>query len=274
MSDAPPCHVGNVKQSVDAAEVDEGAVVGDVLDHALDDLAFLKPRHDFAALLGASLLKHRAARHDDVATPAIHLQDLEGLRHIHQRTDVADRPDVDLAAWQESHGAVEIDGEAALDAIEDHAFDALARLVLLLEPRPALLAPRLLARQHGLAHGVLDALEIDIDLIADGKVRRTSGDAKFFEGNAAFGLQTDIDDRNVFLDADDGALDDTAFLERGGVQRLFKQRRELVAARVAYASLRLVHINSLVPSKRDSRLAAGKGAGESGVKRVHGCSHQ
>ena len=47
---------------------------------------------------------------------------------MHQRGDVADRADVDLAARQEGHGAVEIDGEAALDLVEDDAFDVLVRL--------------------------------------------------------------------------------------------------------------------------------------------------
>jgi hypothetical protein len=37
----------------------------------------------------------------------------------------------------------------------------------LLELVPALLAAGLLARQHGLAERVLDALEIDLDLVAD-----------------------------------------------------------------------------------------------------------
>jgi hypothetical protein len=55
----------------------------------------------------------------------VHLQDLERLRHVHQRADVADRTDVDLRARQEGHGAVEIDGEAALDLVEDDAFDLL-----------------------------------------------------------------------------------------------------------------------------------------------------
>jgi hypothetical protein len=35
--------------------------------------------------------------------------------------DVADRTDVDLRARQERDGAVEIDGEAALDLVEDDA---------------------------------------------------------------------------------------------------------------------------------------------------------
>ena len=42
MVDAAPCHVGDVQQAVDAAEVDERTVIGDVLDHALDDLALFE----------------------------------------------------------------------------------------------------------------------------------------------------------------------------------------------------------------------------------------
>ena len=39
MVDAAPAHVGDVQQAVDAAEVDERAELGDVLDHALAELA-------------------------------------------------------------------------------------------------------------------------------------------------------------------------------------------------------------------------------------------
>ena len=34
MVDAPPGDVGDMQQAVDAAQIDEGAVIGDVLDHA------------------------------------------------------------------------------------------------------------------------------------------------------------------------------------------------------------------------------------------------
>src|SRR3990172_189722 len=183
MGDASPCHVGDMQEAVDAAEIDEGAVVGDVLDHAIDDLPLFEAGHDLAPLLGAGLLEHRAAGDDDIAAAPVHLQDLEGLRHVHQGTHVADRANVHLASGQEGHGAVEIHGEAALDAVEDPALDALARLVFLLEPGPALLAPRLFARQHGLAGRILDALEIDIDLVADAKIGGPPGNAKFLKGD-------------------------------------------------------------------------------------------
>src|SRR5262249_59045859 len=37
--DAAPGHVGDVEQAVDATQIDEGAIVGDILDHAVDHLA-------------------------------------------------------------------------------------------------------------------------------------------------------------------------------------------------------------------------------------------
>ena len=171
MVDAPPGDVGDVQQAVDAAEIDERAVIGDVLDRAVDDLAFGEVGDDLVALLGAALFEHGAARDDDIAAAAIHFQDLERLRHVHQRRDVAHRADVDLAARQEGDGAVEIDGEAALDLVEDDAFDLLVLLERLFELDPALLAPRLVARDDGFAERVLDALEIDLDLVADGRAR-------------------------------------------------------------------------------------------------------
>ena len=123
-TDAPPGDVGDVQQAVDAAQIHEGAVIGDVLDHAFDHLAFGEGGDQLGTLLGALFFQHGAARHHDVAAAAIHFQDLERLRLVHQRADIAHRAHVDLAAGKERHRAVEIDGEAALDAAEDHAGDA------------------------------------------------------------------------------------------------------------------------------------------------------
>ena len=66
MVDATPGDIGDMQQAVDAAEVDEGAVVSDVLHRPVDHLALFEIGHDLMALLGAGLLEDRAARHDDV----------------------------------------------------------------------------------------------------------------------------------------------------------------------------------------------------------------
>src|SRR6266508_266460 len=229
MIDAPPGDVGNVQQAVDAAEIDEGAVIGDVLHHAVDDLTFFQVLHQFLTLLGASLFEHGTAGDHDVAAASIHFQDLKRLRLVHQRRHVADRPDVDLRARQERHRAVEVDREPAFDLIKDDALNLFVALERLLQLAPAFLAPRLVARQHRLAERVLDALQIDFDGIPDFQFGLAAGTREFANRHAAFGLQTDIDDGEILLDPDDGSLDDGTFLQIAMIEGFFEQFGEIFA---------------------------------------------
>ena len=145
--------------------------------------------------------------------------------------DVAHRADVDLAARQERHGAVEVDREAALDLVEDDPFDLLVLLEGLFELDPALLAARLVARDDGLAERVLDALEIDLDLVADARRRIAAMIGEFLEGDTALGLQADVDDGHVLFDRDDLALDDRAFEGLVVAVGLVEKRCEILARR-------------------------------------------
>src|SRR3974390_1126672 len=229
MIDAPPGNVRDVQQAVDAAEVDEGAVVGDVLHHAVDYLTLFEVLHQLLTLLGARLLQHGAAGDDDVASSAIHLQDLELLRHIHQGRDVADRADVYLAARQEGHRAVKIDGEAALDLVEDDTLDLLAVLERGLELAPTFLAPRLVARQHRFAERILDALQINFDLVANLQITLPSRTREFAQRHASFSLGADIDDSHVLFDADNLALHDRSFLRAAVSEGFFEHLGEIFA---------------------------------------------
>ena len=200
MVDALPGNIGDVEQAVDAAQVDEGAVVGDVLHHALQHLAFLQVRDQLGPGFGAGLLQHRPARDDDIAALPVHLEDLEGLRRVHDRRHVAHRPDIDLAAGQEGDRAVEIDRKAALDPAEDVAGHALAVVERAFELNPGFLAPGLVARQHSLAVRVLQPFDIDFDLVAGLDFRHRARRGEFLDRHAAFGLQSDIDHGVIVFD--------------------------------------------------------------------------
>ena len=122
--DAPPGDVGDVQQAVEAAEVDEGAVVGDVLDHAAQHLAFLERREQLVALLGArSPRAPRGATRRCCRARRSILRIWNGSALLSSGRDVAHRADVDLAAGQERDRAAEVDREAALDPAEDRAGD-------------------------------------------------------------------------------------------------------------------------------------------------------
>src|SRR6267154_2158395 len=229
--DPAPGDIGDVQEAVDAAEINERTVIGDVLDHAVDHLTLFEVLHQFLALLGAGLFENRAARHHDVAAAAVHLEDLERLRIVHQRRDVADRTDVDLRARQEGDRAVEVDREAALHLVEDDALDLLVALERLLELAPALLAPRLVARQHRFAERILDPLEIDLDLVADLELAVAARSGEFADRDPALGLQADVDDGHVLFDGDDGPLDDGSFVQIALGKRLLEHRGEIFARR-------------------------------------------
>src|SRR5262249_3928935 len=118
--DAAPVHVGDVQKPVDAAEVHEGAELGDVLDHALTDLARLDLGHQPFLPLLALILDELAAADHDVAAGLIDFEDfaLDGLVDV--VGDVRRPTDVHLAGRQEDVDA-DVDQQAALDLAGDRA---------------------------------------------------------------------------------------------------------------------------------------------------------
>ncbi len=140
-----------------------------------------------------------------------------------------------MSTWlpgQEGDGSAEVDGEAALDAAEDHAVDAVAGLEFLLELVPGGFAAGAIAAQHCFALRILDAVDIDLDLVTDGDLGLLARRGEFAQRDAAFALQPDVDDGEVVFDRGDDALDDLAF--EGFVfaaEGFIEKRREIVAAR-------------------------------------------
>jgi hypothetical protein len=208
--DAAPGHVGDVQQAVDAAEIDEGAVVGQVLDDARQHGALGQVLQQLLALHAVLGLDHGAARHHDVVALAIQLDDLE-LEHLAlEVARVAHRPDVHQRAGQEGAHQLELDGEAALDAAGDHALHDLALLEGLLEHRPGAGALGLLARQAGLAEAVLDGVERNLDLVADADFEFALLVLELLGRDDGLGLQPGGNDDDVVVDLDDLALEDGA----------------------------------------------------------------
>src|SRR3569623_643159 len=76
MRAASPRHVGDVEKTIHAAQVDECAEVRDVLAHALPHLILLELLHQLLALARTLDLEDHAARHDDVPTALVQLDDL------------------------------------------------------------------------------------------------------------------------------------------------------------------------------------------------------
>jgi hypothetical protein len=123
--DALPGHVGDVQQTIDATQIHEGAVIGQILDHALDLHALLQLLQQGFALGAVLVFDHGAAGDDHVVTLAIQLDDLELEFLAFEVGGVADRAHMSTSEpGRKARMAVNLDGEAALDLAVDDALDA------------------------------------------------------------------------------------------------------------------------------------------------------
>ncbi len=209
--DAAPGDVGDVKQAIDAAQIDKGAVIGDVLDHALEDLSFGEVGNQFGTGFGTGFLKHRTPGDNDVVALRVHFQNLERLRRVHERRDITHRADIHLGSGQERHGAGKIDDKTALDAAENNAVDALGRLEGFFQIGPRFLAPGLFTAEPDNAVAVFVAFDKNIDGVTVFDVDFLADVAEFLQRHPAFGFEADVDQHIVIFDGNDRSLDDTAF---------------------------------------------------------------
>src|SRR5262249_7890856 len=205
MADPAPRHVGDVKEAVDAAEIDEGAVVGDVLHHAAGDHALVEHGQRVLALLLALLLQDHPAGEHDVAPAAVELDDARLDVLADHRVQVLHRTEVDLRAGQERLDP-DVDGQAALDDLDDLPVDRRALLVSAGDDVPDLDLVGLLLGEDDEAFRVFLRLEVDLDLLAD--LRRDPAPVELVDRDRALALVADVDQHLAAREADDRPLDD------------------------------------------------------------------
>ena len=120
--DVLPGQLGDVDQTVDAAEIDERTEVDDRGHDALADLALGELVEELAAHLGLGLLQPLTAGQHDVVAVLVELDDLRVELTADVRLQVADATHLDQRRRQEATEA-DVQDEAALDDLDDGAGD-------------------------------------------------------------------------------------------------------------------------------------------------------
>src|ERR1700694_1544638 len=236
MLDAFPSHVGDVQQAIDAAQVHESAVVGEVLDHPIDRRPLLQIVQQRGTLGAVFLLHDCAARHDHVIALLIELDHFEFERLVLQVRRIAYRTHIDQGARQERAHIVDLDGETALDSTRDDADDHLLFFEGRFETRPRSGALGLLAREAGFSRTVLDAVQSDFDGLAHGDLDFTLLVLELVGGNYRLGFQSDIDDDVVLAYFDDQSVEDGARTNALARDALFEQFRKTFCHVFSYYS--------------------------------------
>ncbi len=222
MLDTLPGHIGDVQQTIHAAQVDERTVVGEVLDDTLDDLAFLQGLQQ-SLTLGAVLgFQHAAAGNDNVVALLVELDDLELELFAFQVRGVANRTDIDQRTRQECTDAVDVDGETALDLAVDDALDHFFSSESRFQNNPGFRALGLFTGQLGFAKAIFDRVQSNVDLVThlDGQLALLV--VELLDRDDALGLQAGMHGDPVTVDVDHDAGDDGTRLHVEGFQAFFK----------------------------------------------------
>ena len=203
--DVLPGQLGDVDETVDAAEVHERTEVDDRGHDAGADLALLELLEERRAHLGLGLLEPGTARQDHVVAVLVELDDL-GLDLLADvRLEVADATHLDERGGQEAAQA-DVEDESTLDDLDDGAGDDAVLFLDLLDRAPGALVLRTLLGQDQTAFLVLLLEDEGLDLVAD--LDDLAGvdvvlDGQLARGDDALGLVADVEQDLVPVDLDD-----------------------------------------------------------------------
>jgi hypothetical protein len=164
--DVLPRQLGDVDETVDAAEVDERTEVDDRGDDTLADLPLLELGEEPLADLALGLLEPRTAGQDHVVAVLVELDDLRLELLADVRLEVADATHLDQGGGQEATEA-DVEDEAALDDLDDGAGDDAVLLLDLLDRAPGALVLGALLGEDQAAFLVLLLEDEGLDLVAD-----------------------------------------------------------------------------------------------------------
>ncbi len=226
---ALPGHVGNVQQAVNTPEINEGAVIGKILDHARNDRTFLEILQQ-GFLLGAVFGFHdRAAGQHDVIALLIDLDDLEFQIAAFQVSGVSHGAHVHEGTRQEGAQGADGHGEAAAHLAGQASHHGFVLFVGHFQVGPGLEPLCLVAGQQGGAQTVFQQLQGAFDDIAYVDLDLTIGVQELPFGHDTLGFQPGVDHHDVGTDVDNGPLDDTARTHFSLGQTLFEQFSKALA---------------------------------------------
>ncbi|VVN58714.1 hypothetical protein PS685_02892 [Pseudomonas fluorescens] len=218
MLDTLPSHVSDVQQAINATQIDECAVIGEVFDDTFNLLTFLQRFQQSFTLGGVLCFQHAATRNNYVVALLVQLDDLEFQLFAFQVRSIAHWTNVNQRTWQERTDAVNVDSEAAFNLTVDNALDHFFCCEGCFQNDPAFSALGFFTGQFGFAKAVFDRVQRNVNFITDVDVQFASVVVELLQRDEAFRLQTSVNGNptSLVIDINDDSGDDRASLKIQG----------------------------------------------------------
>ena len=160
-----------MQQAIDATQVDKGAILGNIFDHALDHLTFLEVRQGFLFGFLALFFQEQPSRQHNVAAATIEFDDFHREALADKLIKVTDGAQINLRPRQERLEA-NVDHQPTFNAADNFPIDDTIVVMHVADLIPDLDLVSLLFGEDHQPVAILLTLEEDIDLIADLQVSR------------------------------------------------------------------------------------------------------
>src|ERR1017187_9604481 len=223
MVHAPVRHVADMQKAIDAAQIDKGAVFGEVFDNSDDDPTLFENLKGSALANELFFFDRHFSRNDDVTAAAVELDDLDRYILSEESIQIVNGADIDLRTGHEG-GNADIHGESTFDAASDAAGDHQSIAMGFFKIIPAADAASFFVRKQNVTFW-LHALAIDhhVDQIAGLDLDTAVGLSELFDGNEALGLVSEVDDDVSIVKFYNAALEQFAFMRRGEMAIVFDE---------------------------------------------------
>ena len=218
MLDTLPSHVGDVQQAIDATQIDECAVIGEVLDDTFDLLTFLQGFQQSFTLSGVLGFEDAAAGNDNVVALLVEFDDFKLELFAFQVRGVAHWTDVNQRTWQERTDAVNVDSEAAFNLTVDNALDHFFGCEGCFQNDPAFSALGFFTGELGFTKAVFNRIQSNVNFITNIDGQFASIVVELLKRDQRFRLQTSVNGypTRLVVDVDDNTGDDGACLKVQG----------------------------------------------------------
>ena len=214
---AAPAQVGDVDQTVYAAQVDEYTIRGDVLNGSFENLTLLQLRDDFLLLLFQFSLDESLVADNNVLVFLIDLDNLELHCLAHENIVVTDGLNVNLRAGEECFDTEYIYNHTTLSAALHEALDDFFIFQSLVHAIPRTACTSLLVRKNQLTLLVLLIFDVNLNRVTYLQFGIVT---EFAGGDDTIALVADVYHYLALVDSDYGSVYHIVvvyFVQRAGI---------------------------------------------------------
>ncbi len=165
MADPAPGHIGDVQKTVDTAEIDKRAKIGNIFYRALANLADFQLQQNRLAHFRTFFLDDRPARYHDIPPDFINLDNLQTAGFTDVLVEIFHLTNINLRAGKERIDTEQINYDTALDSPDQLSFNFIVIVVNSLDHVPDLHEIGFLLGQDQLALLVFEIFQKDVDRI-------------------------------------------------------------------------------------------------------------